>query len=54
MAYPKPVDIAAVIDRLASDPLRLAGARGRVQEWATAHSWEALAPLWRAELERAT
>jgi hypothetical protein len=50
---PDPADLAAVIDRLASAPDEVADLKADARAWAEANRWEALAPLWRAELERA-
>jgi glycosyltransferase involved in cell wall biosynthesis len=46
-------DLAAVLGRLRSDELALYEAQSAARAWAAAHSWEALLPLYRVELERA-
>jgi hypothetical protein len=50
---PDPADLAATIDRLAANPDEVADLQARAQVWATTNSWERLAPLYLAELERA-
>lgn len=50
---PDPAAIAAVIDRLADTPDEVASLKTRGGEWAAGHTWDALLPLYRAELERA-
>ncbi len=50
---PDPVDIANMIDRLIIDPAEVADLKTRAREWAAAHSWDVLLPLYQAELERA-
>jgi hypothetical protein len=50
---PDPVDVAAVIDRLAGDRAEVADLQAAARTWAQTHSWAALEPLYRAELERA-
>lgn len=47
-----PRKLAAVIGELCHPPV-LAEAKAASRAWAAAHSWEALAPLWRDELARA-
>lgn len=53
LANTNPAALAAVLDRLAADPDEVALQQLRSQAWAHAHSWEALLPLYRAELVRA-
>lgn len=48
-----PLELAAVLSRLADDPVELAYARGQAAGWAETHSWAALLPLYEAELARA-
>lgn len=50
---PEPDAIAELIDRLASAPDDVAALQTRAREWTAAHTWEALLPLYQAELERA-
>lgn len=50
---PDPADLATVIDRLAGDPAEVDALKARARDWATVHTWDALGPLYRAELERA-
>jgi glycosyltransferase involved in cell wall biosynthesis len=50
---PDPASIAAVIDRLADAPEEVASLKTRAREWAATHTWDALEPLYQAELERA-
>lgn len=45
--------LTAVIDRLAGDPVEVADLQAAARAWAQTHSWAALEPLYRAELERA-
>lgn len=52
LAATRPADLAAAIDDLARDRERLAAQRELVDAWVQAHSWEALAPLYTAELAR--
>lgn len=53
LADPDVGDIAAIIDRLAADPGEVGALKARAGQWAQANSWDTLAPLYRAELERA-
>lgn len=53
LADPDTGSIAEVIDRLAGDPAELAALRAASTAWAETHSWDALRPLYLAELERA-
>lgn len=50
---PDPASIAETIDRLAADPGSVLDLQTRARRWAAAHTWEALAPLYWTELERA-
>jgi glycosyltransferase involved in cell wall biosynthesis len=50
---PDPADLVAVIERLADNPAEVDALKGRARTWAATHTWDALAPLYRAELERA-
>lgn len=47
-----PVQVAAVIDRLATNPDEVADLKAQARTWAEANSWAALTALYRAELER--
>lgn len=48
-----PLEIARAADELAGDPQLVKDLSLVSLEWAAAHSWEALAPMWWAELEAA-
>jgi hypothetical protein len=48
-----PHALAATLDEIASTPDLLAKLRREATEWATANSWDALRPMWLAELQRA-
>lgn len=48
-----PQQLAQLLDQLAADPDLVAAAQLGALAWANLHSWQALAPLYRAELERA-
>lgn len=48
-----PRDLGKVLDQLAQDPDTLRAQSAMSLEWARTHSWDALAPFWRAELEAA-
>lgn len=50
---PHPAVIAQTIDRLADNPAEVAQLKTRAHAWAAENTWEALAPLYRAELELA-
>jgi glycosyltransferase involved in cell wall biosynthesis len=50
---PDPGHLAAVLDRLAANPAEVADLKQRARLWAAANTWDALRPLYRAELERA-
>lgn len=50
---PDPTSIADTVDHLASDPGTVDHLKARARQWAAENSWDALAPLYRAELERA-
>ena len=50
---PDPGNIASVLERLVDTPTEVADLKTAARTWAAAHSWDALAPLYRAELERA-
>lgn len=47
-----PVELAALVDDLAVDLEHVAKLRHEATEWAAAHTWEALRPLWLDELQR--
>lgn len=49
---PDPTSIADTIDRLAAHPADVDHLKARAHHWAAEHSWETLAPLYRAELTR--
>lgn len=53
MVATKPADLARAVDVLARDRGVLATWREAGRLWAHGHSWEALAPLWLDELQRA-
>jgi glycosyltransferase involved in cell wall biosynthesis len=48
-----PRRLAAVLDQLATDEELLEAAQLGARAWASLHSWQALAPVYRTELERA-
>lgn len=48
-----PADVAATMDRIASDPSELIAARKQSREWAEANSWDQLLPVIETELEQA-
>jgi glycosyltransferase involved in cell wall biosynthesis len=50
---PDPASIAETIDRLAGNPADVDALKIRARTWAATHTWDILAPLYRAELERA-
>lgn len=47
-----PVELAALVDDLAVDLEHVAKLKREAAEWAAAHTWQALRPLWLDELER--
>lgn len=47
-----PYEVAETVSKFLTDRDRIEHQRTVVRVWAEAHSWEALLPLWRAELER--
>lgn len=49
---PDPTSIGETIDRLATHPDEVEELQRRARLWAAAHTWEALKPLYMAELER--
>lgn len=53
LASSMPHDLAAAVDALAADPALLALRRRLALDWARAHSWDELAPMYLAELDRA-
>lgn len=53
MATVKPRDLAVAVDGLARDRGLLEELRAQGRAWSLEHSWEALGPLWRAELAAA-
>lgn len=50
---PDPVHLAAILSDLSSSPEKVGMLRDAARVWAAANTWEALLPLYRAELERA-
>lgn len=48
-----PKELAETLDALSGDPDQVAALSARSLAWAAEHTWEALTPLWWAELERA-
>jgi len=49
----RPEDILRAVTGLVGEPERLEMERKRARDWAEAHSWEAMGPLWLAKLEAA-
>lgn len=54
VAVPDPEHLAEIMSRLAADRVWLAELQAEARAWAEANSWEALRPLWLAELESAS
>jgi hypothetical protein len=48
-----PEDLVTVMEKLSADRGWLARLQAESLEWAAAHSWEALLPVWEKELARA-